>query len=70
MLLTCRFQWKVGHGLLVSIQLLSCAIASNLSRWLGSVAVWLSGLVINDVTLRRLVVVWMTVCGQINHLGM
>jgi len=37
--------------------------------------VWLSGnalVVINEVTLRqaRLIQGWVTVCGQVNHLGM
>ena len=37
--------------------------------------VWLSGnalVVINEVTLRqaRLILGWVTVCGQVNHLGM
>jgi len=41
-------------------------------RWL---VVWLSGnalVVINEVTLRqaRLIQGWVTVCGQVNHLGM
>ena len=52
----------------------SCIFLCPTSRlfWL---VVWLSGnalVVINEVTLRqaRLIQEWVTVCGQINHLGM
>ena len=42
---------------------------------IGVVVVWLSGnalVSINEVTLRqaRLILGWVTVCGQVHHLGM
>jgi len=44
-------------------------------KFLLRLVVWLSGnalVVINEVTLRqaRLILGWVTVCGQVNHLGM
>ena len=36
-------------------------------------AAWLNGSLlvsINEVTLRRLVLGWVTVCGRVNHLGL
>ena len=49
--------------------------AKRYAHGMFGLVVWLSGnalVVINEVTLRqaRLIQGWVTVCGQVNHLGM
>ena len=56
-------------------QLTFVSQAVMLQNVASQLVVWLSGnalVVINEVTLRqaRLIQGWVTVCGQVNHLGM